>query len=86
MYVYIYIYILAINAIGGEPSKYARLKPYQKSLLEAAFANNSYLTETTLMHLAKQTGLGHRRIRVWFSNRRSFIRKGRKEGTISSSE
>ena len=67
-------------------SKYARLNPEQKSALEAVFVNKSYLDQNTLTQLSKETDLNEKRIRNWFRGRRTNLRKGRKEGTISKSE
>ena len=78
--------ISCINATGKELSKYSRLNPEQNSLLEEAFDSNSYLDHDRLMHLSKQTHLDEIRIRRWFRNRRTHIRKGRKKGTASQSE
>ena len=79
---------IAVNATktGREPRKYLIVNLRQKSVLEAAFANNYYLNKTTLMHVAQETGLCKEQIRVWFQNRRSCIRRARNKGTISIRE
>ena len=57
------------------------LNNFQLSVLEAAFANNCYLTEASLTLLAMQTGLGKNEIMMWFSQRRHCIRERKLEET-----
>lgn len=83
--VYIRVY-LSLNATGKELNKFSRYNPKQKSILEAAFVKNSYLNNYTLMQLTKETDLDEIKICRWFRDRRSNIRKGRKEGAISNGE
>ena len=58
----------------------------QKSVLKAAFTYNCFPNKTTLMQLAQQTGLTKQRVSQWFTTRRSYIRRIRKEGTPSINE
>ena len=67
-------------------NKYPTLNTYQKSVLEAAFAENYYLNRTKLKQLAEQTDLAERKILRWFARQRTNLRHGRKEGTLSPSE
>ena len=77
---------------AGELSKNmcsSMLNSTQMSILEAAFADNRFLNETTLMKLAQKTGLDKQRIHTWFKIRIHTGRGGtertaminKKEGT-----
>ena len=69
---------------AGELNKYLRrINTSQKSVLEAAFANNYFPNKTMLIHVAEQTGLAENVIRHWFRNKRYLTRCERKEGKIS---
>ena len=87
-YIYPYIYIIAVSAttIGGNMSRNQRLNPRQLSVLEAAFANDSFLSPATLMQLTHQIGVGRQRIMAWFRTKRSQTRHGIKNRTLSIGE
>ena len=80
--------VIAVQATvkKGDLVRYARLDRCQLSVLKAAFANNCYLSRTTLTQLVKQTGASRTRICHWFTTRRRQIRMGIIEKTVPISE
>ena len=87
---FMYINAIAGNATtcttAGQLRTCLFVNPSQKSVLEAAFVNNSYLNKTTLMQAVQQTGLCEKEIICWFVTRRAGVGRASKEGTIAIRE
>ena len=69
-----------------ELSKYSRLNPCQRSVLEAAFIKSIYINQTTRKQLAQKTDLSEQTVNQWFRHERYRTRHGRKEKAINTSE
>ena len=86
VFVYARIYTNAAKATGGRVNHYSTFNSIRLSVLEAAFAKDSYLNKSRLMQVIQQTGLGRNQILCWFRSKRHRVKHGKKEGTVPISE
>ena len=80
------LYINTVSATGIMLNKHTKVYGHQLSVLKAEFDINWYLSNATLMNVAQRTGLGKKKILIWFRDRRAHMRKNGKDGAASSSE
>ena len=78
----LYAYTNAVQARRGKINtcRYSKLTSRQLSVLEAAFANSSYLIQSKVLQVMKQTGIERKKILSWFRSRIYKAREGKKEG------
>ena len=67
-------------------NRYSKYNARQLLVLEAAFADYSYVNKSRLIQVIQQTGLSRKKILCWFKHRRAAVRRGKKEGTVPISE
>ena len=80
------LYTNPVSDSGEGRRTRSRIHSDQSAVLKAAFAMNRYLSSATLMQVVQQTGLGKKKILLWFKNRRYLIRPGENNGAVSISE
>ena len=79
-------YANAVNSRSGNVYGHSKFNDEQLAVLEAAFVNNSYLQQSNLLQVTKQTGLDITQIRDWFKHRRYKIRHWKNEEGVSICE